>query len=192
MVVNSAVPPIDLQTTLNAIPGNHVILLPDAPNFTIIGATDSFLKTSYTTREKILGKPLFEIFPENTMDEQCNGINNLRASLEYVIEQKDAHQMVGQRFDIINPHNGDLEYKIWAASNKPVLNVEGAIQCIIHTTEDITDKIRLQEERTFREEKLHDSESRFRHMVEQAPIPILLSRGEDIVTENLMSQCCGS
>ena len=177
--------PVDLQSILNAIPGNHVILLPDAPTFTIVGATDSFLKTSYTTRDKIINRPLFEIFPEDKNDNRADGVFNLRASLEYVLDHKEIHLMADQRYDIINPQTGAFEFKVWAASNKPVMNAEGQIQCIIHTTEDITEKVRLQEEGSRREARLNESENRFRLMVEQAPVPILLSRGDDVVIETL-------
>ena len=185
MIAESTVPQIDLSIIMNAIPGNHVFLLPNAPTFTIIGATDSFLQTSYTTREQIIGKPLFEIFPDNSTDEKATGVNNLRASLTYVLLQKEAHQMALQRYDIVNPHTGAFEFKVWAASNKPILNREGAIQYIIHTTEDITEKVQLQEEIVLKEKKLQESESRFRSMVEQAPVAILLSRGEDIIIESV-------
>ena len=181
----TVLPPIALQTIVNAIPGNHVFLLPNAPIFTIIGATDSFLHTSYTTREKIIGKPLFEIFPDNAIDEKATGATNLRASLYHVIDHREAHQMADQRYDIINPQAGAFEYKVWAAFNMPVLNDEGTIQYIIHTTEDITEKVRLQEENAGNVQQLNDSEKRFRRMVEQVHIPILLSRGEDVIIESL-------
>lgn len=179
------VPHIDLQTTFEAIPGNHVILLSNAPTFTIVGATDTFLKTSYNTRENILGRPLFEVFPDDTTNEKATGVLNLRSSLEYVIAQKETHQMADQRYDIVNPETGSFEVKVWAASNKPVVNSEGAVQYIIHTTEDITERVRLQEESNLRLEQYNESESRFRRMVEQAPVPILLSRGEEVVVESL-------
>jgi len=174
-----------LQATLNAIPGNHVFVFPDAPRYTIIGATDSFLEISYTTREQIIGKPLFEVFPDNATNEKATGASNLRNSLDQVVEQKKAHQMVDQRYDIINPTTGAFEFRVWAASNKPVLDTEGAIKCIIHTTEDITEKVRLLEENAIKEEQLMESESRFRRMVEQAPVPMLLSRGEDLIIERI-------
>ena len=141
----SEVLPIDLQMILNAIPGNHIILLPNAPTFTIVGATDTFLQTSYTTREQILGKPHFEIFPDNSSNENATGVSNLRLSFEYVIHEKKAHQMAEQRYDILNPHTGAFEWKVWAATNKPVLNAEGAIQYIIHTTTDITERIKAEQ-----------------------------------------------
>ena len=79
-----------LQATLNAIPGNHIFLLPDAPIYTIIGATDSFLQISYRTREQLIGKPLFEVFPDNATNEKANGVSNLRASLNQVLYYKKA------------------------------------------------------------------------------------------------------
>ena len=185
MNIGTIVPPVDLQTLLNVIPGNHIFLLPDAPTYTIIGATDSFLQTSYCTREQLIGKPLFDIFPDNDADEAPTGVSNLRASLNLVVEQKKAHKMADQRYDIINPTTGAFELKVWTASNKPVLDADGAIQCIIHTTEDITDKVRLQEDNEVKGEQLEESQNRFRRMVEQAPLPILLSRGDDVVIESL-------
>lgn len=185
MKPESVVPAVDLQAIVEAVPGNHVILLPDAPTFTIIGATESFLKTSYTTKEQIVERPLFEIFPDNSTNENATGVANLLASLNYVVERKEVHRMADQRYDIFNPHTGSFEYKVWAASNKPVFGADGTIQCIIHTTEDITERVRLQKENTLRKEKLAESESRFRLMVEQAPVPVLLTRGEEMVIENL-------
>jgi PAS domain S-box-containing protein len=161
----SAAPPIDLQTTFEAIPGKHVILLPNAPTFTIVGATDSFLKTAYRTRDEIIGRPLFEVFPDNTTIDEATGVLNLRSSLEYVIAQKDTHKMADQRYDIVNPETGSFEVKFWTASNKPVLNSEGTVQYIIHTTEDVTERVRLQKENDLSRESLEKSESRFRALV---------------------------
>ena len=151
MKVKSVGSPFDLQAVVNAIPGNHVLLLPDAPAFTIMGVTDTFLQTSYTTREQILGRSLFEIFPDNTTGGRAAGVANLLASLNHVLAHKEVHQMADQQYDIINPHTGAFEFKVWAASNTPVLDADGAVQCIIHTTEDITDRIKaeqLEEERS--------------------------------------------
>ena len=165
MNVERVVQAVNLQTILNTIPGNHVILLPDAPRFTIIGATDSFLQTSYKTRDTIIGRSLFEVFPDNTTNDEATGVLNVRSSLEYVIARKETHQMADQRYDIVNPETGSFEFKVWAASNKPVLNSEGAVQYIIHTTEDITERVRLQKENDLSRERLEESESRFRALV---------------------------
>ncbi|QSB29124.1 PAS domain S-box protein [Flavobacterium sp. CLA17] len=60
----------------------------------------------------------------------------------------------------------------------PVLNERGEVEAVAGTTRDITDIKQA-------EEKLQQSETRFRNMIEQAPVAILLSRGEDVVIESI-------
>ena len=117
MNVESIVQSVDMQTILNAIPGNYLILLPDAPRFTIFGVTDSLLQTTYKTRDNVIGRTLFEVFPDDTTNDEATGVLNLRSSLEYVIARKETHQMADQRYDIENPETGTFEVKAWAASN---------------------------------------------------------------------------
>ncbi|HEU4608058.1 MAG TPA: hypothetical protein VFS31_08115, partial [Chitinophagaceae bacterium] len=62
---------------LNAVPDNYLILLPDAPKFTIVGVTDAYLRATITKREEILGKGLFEVFPDNPQIPDATGVKNL-------------------------------------------------------------------------------------------------------------------
>lgn len=55
----------DALQILNAVPDNYLILLPDAPRFTIVGVTEAYLKATFTKREEIVGMGLFEVFPDN-------------------------------------------------------------------------------------------------------------------------------
>ena len=108
-----------------------------------------------------MGRPLFEVFPDNTTNDKAMGVLNLRSSLEFVIAQQVPLQMADHRYDIVNPQTGNFEFKVWSSSNTPVVNSEGIVQYIIHTTEDITEKVKLQEENNFSRERLEKSESRF-------------------------------
>ena len=69
------VPTSDILLILNSIPGNHLIMLADSPKFTILDATDDYLRITHTNREDILNKGLFEVFPDKpdsneSMDER--------------------------------------------------------------------------------------------------------------------------
>jgi len=172
---------IDAIPILNAIPGNHLILLPDAPRFTIVGATDSYLGITYTSRGSIQGKGVFEVFTDDTGNMQATGVVNLSASLHYVVEHLKPHQMAIQRYAVHNPRTGRFEEKIWKPENKPVLDSLGRLRYIIHTVEDITEQVRLYEENQQADRKLAQSESRFRMMVEQAPIPMAFFSGPRFV-----------
>ncbi|MFD1143528.1 ATP-binding protein [Larkinella insperata] len=138
-------PFVEALEVLNALPGNHLIVLPDAPRFTIVAVTDAYLKVTYTTREGILGKGIFEAFPDDSANLQATGVDNLTASLHQVIQRKEIHQMAAQRYDVFNPHTGGFEQKVWKPVNQPVLNEAGDLRYIIHTVEDITNSVQLVE-----------------------------------------------
>src|SRR4051794_28341585 len=102
----------DILPVLNAIPGNHLILLADQPRFTILSATDSYLLDTYQEREKIIGKSLFEAFPDNPEIPDATGVKNLRQSLDHVVEHKVLHEMKYQRYDVYNAEKGIFEFKV--------------------------------------------------------------------------------
>lgn len=75
------------------------------------------------------------------------------------------------------PH-AELGKRVYDYILAPVLNDQGEVELIAGTTRDITD-IKLAED------KLQQSETRFRNMFEQAPVAMLLSKGEDVVIESV-------
>jgi signal transduction histidine kinase len=176
---------VDLGPIFNSLPGCHLILLPDAPLFTIVAVTDAYLASTYCKREEIIGQGVFQSLTDNPQNPQASGVKNLSASLHQVIESKTAHGMADQRYDVYNPAKDQFEHRIWRPMNKPVLDQDGNVQYIIHTVEDITEALLVQEESQRATTKLGESEHLFRNMVEQAPIGILLSRGEEVVIESL-------
>ncbi|HYH15704.1 MAG TPA: ATP-binding protein [Flavisolibacter sp.] len=179
--------PLDVLSILNSIPGNHLILLPDAPRFTIAGVTDAYTSVTYIKREEVVWQGVFESLTDDPQNAEATGVKNLSASLHYVLEHKREHRMADQRYDVRNPITGQFELKVWSPLNKPVLDSKGGVQYIIHTVEDVTEKVRMQEAEKLAYQKLRDSESRFRSMVEQAPVGILLTRGEEVVIESVNS-----
>lgn len=75
------------------------------------------------------------------------------------------------------PH-AELGSRIYDYILVPVFNEQGEVEAIAGTTRDITDIKRA-------EQLLQQSETRFRNMIEQAPVAILLSRGEEVIIESI-------
>lgn len=123
-------------------PGLYLILLPD---FTIYAVSDEYLKATMTTRESIIGKNLFEVFPDNPDDISADGTANLRSSLNTVLKTKEAHRMSAQKYDIRKP-DGVFEVRYWSPLNKPVLNDKKEVVFLIHSVEDITLRINHEKE----------------------------------------------
>ena len=75
---------LDFRLLFEGSPDILLVLLPDAPRYTMVAATDARLAATHTTREATLGRGLFEVFPDNPDDPAATGTNNLRASLDRV------------------------------------------------------------------------------------------------------------
>jgi PAS domain S-box-containing protein len=129
---------------LYAAPYNYLVLLPDAPRFTIVAVTDAYLKATSNRREVILGKGLFEVFPHNPALPNTAGVHNLNASLQYVIQHKCEHRMADQHYDAIDTKEG--AFNVWRQLNKPVLDSNGDVQFIIHCVENITEHKKIEQQ----------------------------------------------
>lgn len=135
---------IDCCSVVEAVPGLNLILLPD---FTIVGASDAYLDATMTKREEIMGRNLFEVFPDSPDEPMADGVANLRASLNRVLENRRADSMPIQRYPIRRPEEagGGFEERYWSPINVPVFR-EGELVYIVHRVEDVTGFIRLQEQ----------------------------------------------
>ncbi len=135
---------MDFQELFEASPDILLVLLPDAPRFTMVAATDARLRATHTTREGTLGRGLFDLFPDNPDDPAATGASNLRASLERVLTTRAADTMAVQKYDIRRP-DGNYESKYWSPKNIPVLGPAGDIHYILHRVEDVTELVQASE-----------------------------------------------
>jgi signal transduction histidine kinase len=125
---------------LEAAPGAYLVLDPD---FAIAGVTDAYLRATLTLREEIIGRALFDVFPDNPNDPQATGTRNLRASLETVLRTGMPHAMPVQKYDIRRPGSEEFEERWWKPLNTPVV-IGGGVAYIIHSVEDVTSLVRLE------------------------------------------------
>ncbi len=130
----------EYECLFNACTGLYLVLDPD---FRIVAVTDSYLQATKTERQAILGRHIFDVFPDDPSAE-ATGVRNLRTSLETVRDQKIADTMAVQRYPIrVGVGNEErFEVRYWSPNNSPVLNaVDGQLKYIIHRVEDVTDYI---------------------------------------------------
>jgi PAS domain S-box-containing protein len=174
---------IDLQL-FQAMPGNSALLLPDAPHFTIIAASEGFFETSGRSFEELVGKGLFEAFPNPPGDEENTSENRLRDSLQQVLQKKDPHSLPLHRYDI-PLDNGSFTERYWSTVNKPVLNEAGEVIYIIHSAEDVTFSMQLQQAQKELDaaKKVQESEARFRSLLEVAPVGISIFKGQELIID---------
>jgi signal transduction histidine kinase len=128
---------LDYRLLFEESPDILLVLLPDAPRFTMVGATRARLTVTHTTRERIVGRGLFEVFPDDPTDSDATGTRNLRASLERVLATRAPDTMAVQKYDIQGP-DGQFLSRYWSPKNIPVLAPDGRILYILHRVEDVT------------------------------------------------------
>lgn len=136
---------IDFKLILEKTPSAYLVLLPNFPTFTIVAASDAYLSYTMTKREDIVGKALFDAFPDNPEDNLATGVFNLKESLERVIRFSRPDTMAVQKYDIRMPEKSGkgFEERYWSPVNSPVLNKEGQLEYIIHRVEDVTNLVQL-------------------------------------------------
>ncbi len=135
------VPKTDFELIFEAVPGLYLILFPD---LTIAAVSDAYLSATMTQRDAIVGRGLFDVFPDNPDEENATGESNLHASLNRVIANHVADTMAIQKYDIRRP-DGTFEVRYWSPINKPVLDAENNLRYIIHRAEDVTSFVLMQE-----------------------------------------------
>jgi signal transduction histidine kinase/ActR/RegA family two-component response regulator len=164
----SGAPAPDFRALFESAPGLYLVL---DSEFRIVAASDAYLSATMTTREDVLGRGIFDAFPDNPDDAAATGVANLRASLERVRSLRVPDTMAVQKYDIRRPaeEGGGFEVRYWSPRNSPVLDEQKRLAYIIHRVEDVTEYVRLKEhedemEREIlrRSAELHDANEKLR------------------------------
>ncbi len=178
----------DFQTLFEALPGLYLVLEPDAPRYTIVAVSDAYTRQTMTEREAILGRGVFEVFPDNPDDPHTTAKQNSSASFARVIATRAPDAMPIQRHDIRRPpeQGGGFEERWWSPVNSPVFGPSGEIAYIIHRVEDVTSLVPLGRESR---EALNEKELRLRELFESAPDGIFIADPDGRYTDANAAAC---
>lgn len=135
----------DFQALFQSAPGLYLVL---APDLHIVAVSDAYLRATITKREEILGRGIFDVFPDNPDDPSATGVRNLRTSLERALPDKTSDAMAVQKYDIRKPEaaGGGFEERYWSPVNSPVFGPGEEVLYIIHRVEDVTEFVRIKQQ----------------------------------------------
>lgn len=134
----------NLIALFNSLPGAYLILSPD-DDFTILAVDDAYLQATNTIRDRIVGRPLFEVFPDDPQDIGATGVHNLTESLRTTIREKKPHKMPVQKYNIPQPGSALFQERYWSPINTAVMDKDGNVICIIHHVSDVTEYAKLED-----------------------------------------------
>lgn len=134
----------DFRLLFESVPGLYLVLTPD---LTIVAVSDAYAKATMTERISLLGRKLFDVFPDNPDDPATQGTRNLSESLNRVLNSRESDTMPVQKYDVRKPESegGQFEARYWSPANFPVIDDDGRLAYIIHRVEDVTEFIRAKQ-----------------------------------------------
>jgi signal transduction histidine kinase len=114
----------------------------------IVAVSDAYLDVTMTERHAVVGRYLFDAFPDNPDDPTADGVANLSASLERVARNLRPDMMADQHYDIRRPDSegGGFEVRFWRPVNSPVLDQAGELAYVIHRVDDVTDQVQTEKD----------------------------------------------
>jgi PAS domain S-box-containing protein len=135
---------LDFAAIFDVTPSPYLVL---AADFSIVSVNRAYLQATSTMHEDIIGRHIFDVFPDNPDDPAATGVANLGASLRRVLQTKCADTMAIQKYDILvaSPDGMTFEERHWSPINTPVLNADGEVTHIVHRVEDVTDFVRARD-----------------------------------------------
>jgi signal transduction histidine kinase/ActR/RegA family two-component response regulator len=141
---------VDYAAVFDALPAPFLVLTPE---LVIVGMNRARERVTGTRRADVVGRHLFEAFPDNPADPQASGVRHLRASLERVLATGEPHTMAVQKYDILDQQTGEFVERYWSPVNVPVLDEHGRVVLLLHRVEDVTVYIRERQLRRVEQER---------------------------------------
>ncbi|WP_030410616.1 PP2C family protein-serine/threonine phosphatase [Streptomyces sp. NRRL S-1448] len=127
---------MDYAALFAATPSPYLVLGTD---LVIVEVNQAYLDATGRTRDDLIGKYVFDAFPDNPDDPEADGVRNLSASLHRVLATGEPDPMALQKYDIpIMGRPGVFEERWWSPVNTPILATDGTVVWIIHRVEDVT------------------------------------------------------
>ncbi|WP_432541893.1 SpoIIE family protein phosphatase [Kineococcus sp. SYSU DK002] len=126
---------LDLAAVFNAVPTAFAVFDTDLRFVTVNRA---FLESSGRTRPELIGRSVFDVFPDNPDDPGARASANLEASLRRVLRTGRQDTMPLQKYDIADA-DGLFRPRWWSAVNAPVIDDAGQVVLVLHRTEDVSD-----------------------------------------------------
>jgi PAS domain S-box-containing protein len=135
----------DYKRLFEASPRLLVVLSPDLK---VLTASDAYCHATMHRRDQLLGRYLFDVFPDNPSRPGESTVDKFRASFMRVLQFRAPDIIPGARHDIPRPEfeGGGFEERYWSTISTPVLNDKREVQWIIACTEDVTERTRVQAE----------------------------------------------
>jgi PAS domain S-box-containing protein len=133
------------QALFRASPYPYLVL---APDLTIIGASEAYLRSVRRTAEELMGQYLFDAFPEDPSNPGATDTGEVKGSLLRALAkgEPDTTAFVRYAIPVETPAGTVFEERYWSTVHTPVLDADGVPFMVVQNAIDVTELYRFDEQ----------------------------------------------
>ncbi|QDF05434.1 response regulator [Myxococcus xanthus] len=137
-------PIIDFKTLFDVSPNPYMLL---DRELRFVAANPAYLRVTASKLDELLGRSVFEAFPDDPSDPNSANLRQLRESFLRVLAKRapDILALIAYRVPELTNQGVVPTYRYWSATHIPLLDASGEVAYILQHTMDVTELQRLQE-----------------------------------------------
>ncbi|WNZ65807.1 PAS domain-containing protein [Myxococcus sp. MxC21-1] len=137
-------PTIDFKTLFDVSPNPYMLL---DRELRFVAANPAYLRVTASKLDELLGRSVFEAFPDDPSDPNSANLRQLRESFLRVLTKRapDILALIPYRVPELTNQGVVPTYRYWSATHIPLLDASGEVAYILQHTMDVTELQRLQE-----------------------------------------------
>ena len=144
-----------------------IVVSADPARWTIEAVNDAYLAATHRRREELMGRPLFECFPESPATLSDDGSGRIAASFARALTGVP-DLLPTQRYDLpVADRPGTYAERFWDLATVPLRDAAGRIVALLHEVEDVTAHVQAARERQELTEALEQQNAELRDSAAQ-------------------------
>ena len=132
----------DYARLFAALPSPHLVVTPD---LVVVDANAAYLDMVGRTREELVGRPVFEVFPPTADAVDEAGEPRLVRSFRRVLQTRKPDPSFLERYDVVDPTTGRATERWWSHVVVPVMDDDGRVQLLVQQVDEVTEYVRERE-----------------------------------------------
>ncbi len=130
--------PLDFEALFTIAPNPYMVL---DHELRYVAANDAYLAVIAINREELIGRRLFDLFPNDPNDPNNVSAQMLRRSLERVLSTGQRDHIAYIPYRVPTNVGGKIEEQLryWSATHCPLLDAKGKVRFIMQHTVDVTE-----------------------------------------------------
>lgn len=116
-----------------------IIFGTDDPTFTILDENEAHAALAGLKRDDVVGRPLFDVFPDMSEEYVKRGHSQLLESIRKVIATGKPDALPNLHYDI-KDSKGNMQSRYWSVVHEPIVDADGKVVAVYQQTTDLTEE----------------------------------------------------